>query len=60
VGRTIRDRLVRLRGMPNDPALKKSIKGVMLGYTRKRNLFLPEWADDKSFWNERSELHPHG
>jgi hypothetical protein len=33
-----------------DPATHPSITKLMLGYTRKRHLLIPEWADDDRLW----------
>ncbi len=30
--------------------LRESIKGLLLGFTRKRHLLIPEWADDTKLW----------
>jgi hypothetical protein len=33
---------------------KKELTALLLGYTRKRNLLVPEWADDDRLWT----VHP--
>lgn len=38
--------LVRKKG----GKLNESIIKTIMGFTRKRNLFIPEWCDDNTFW----------
>jgi hypothetical protein len=33
-----------------DPALRAASTNLVLGYTRKRHLLIPEWADDNTLW----------
>jgi len=34
----------------NLPVNQEKLIKITMGYTRKRNLFVPEWADDHNFW----------
>lgn len=38
------------RSLTNDARKRNSLTKFMLGYTRKRGLLVPEWADDASIW----------
>lgn len=45
------DKIWKFKSKSADP--RQTVTNIVMGYTRKRNLFLPVWADEPKLWEPK-------